>query len=77
MSQALTVDTVAAPLLVPRGLWWPSRGPLSGQLLCHGPMGGQHAVQELGEEEEQVWVWNGSSRAYISQDTMFLLRTNH
>lgn len=45
--RAKSVDTVAAPLLILRGLWWPLEGPLSSQLLHHGPVGEQHAVQEL------------------------------
>lgn len=52
-SSTLTVAAAAAPLLLPRALWWPLGSPLSSQLLCHGPLSEQQAVQELRSEEKE------------------------
>ena len=71
------MDNAAASLLVPGGLWWSLRGPLSSQLLCHGPMAEQHAMQELGSEEKQAQGLNGPCLACIPQYTLFVLMTSH
>lgn len=55
-SQALTGGAAAAPLLVLSGLWQPLEGLVSSQLLHRGPLGKQHAVQELGGEKQG---WGG------------------
>ena len=59
-SQALTGGAAAAPLLVLSGFWQPLGGLVSSQLLHCGPLGKQHAVQELGGEK-QGWGGMGSA----------------